>query len=368
MKIFECQHCRNAVHFDNTVCVECGHRLGYLPDRFTMTAVEPDGDRWFALADRERPYLFCDNAEHDACNWLVPADGGTTLCAACRHNRTIPDISVAENLVAWRKLELAKRHLFYSLMRWGLPAPDRTEDPEEGLAFDFLADSPGPDGDVQTVLTGHDSGLITINVAEADDAERERRRTQMGEPYRTLLGHFRHEVGHYYWDRLVRDRDNLDRSRALFGDERADYGEALQRHYQAGPPPDWRNAFISSYATAHPWEDFAETWAHYLHMVDALETARSFGLSVRPHIRKSDPLAAEVDFQPYAAVDARDLVDAWVPLTVAINSVNRSMGQPDLYPFVLSEPVLEKLQFMHELVHGLRGPAAAAASANPAAA
>lgn len=354
MKIFECQHCRNPVHFDNTVCVECGHRLGYLPERFTVSAVEPDGDGWRALADPARPYIFCDNAASDACNWLVPADAGRTLCEACRHNRTIPDLAVPENLAAWRKLELAKHHLFYSLMRWDLPMPDRSEDPQEGLAFDFLADTATPDGSVERVLTGHDAGLITINIVEADDAERERLRTQMGEPYRTLLGHFRHEVGHYYWDRLVRDRGNLERFRTLFGDERADYMAALQRHYQNGPPADWMIAHISTYATAHPWEDFAETWAHYIHMVDALETARSFGLTMRPRIRNAERLTGEVDFQPYAAADAAELLDAWVPLTVAINSVNRSMGQPDLYPFVLSGPVTEKLQFMHELVHGLR--------------
>ncbi|WP_075217650.1 zinc-binding metallopeptidase family protein [Mongoliimonas terrestris] len=351
MKLFECQNCRNPVHFENTVCVNCGFRLGYLPEHTLLSAVEPDGDAFTALGDRSRPYVFCDNAGYDACNWLVPAGEDTTLCIACRHNRTVPDLTVDSNLASWRKMELAKHHLFYSLLRWRLPMPDRTEDPEEGLAFDFLADVTAPDGTVERVLTGHDAGLITINIAEADDAEREARRTAMMEPYRTLLGHFRHEVGHYYWDRLVRDRGNVDQFRALFGDESRDYGEALQTHYTNGPPADWRQSFISTYATAHPWEDFAETWAHYIHMVDALETARAFGLKIRPRIRNAEDLAGEVDFQPYAAANAQDLVDAWVPLTVAINSLNRSMGQPDLYPFVLSVPVMEKLQFIHEIVH-----------------
>jgi hypothetical protein len=205
------------VYFDNTVCVNCGHRLGYLPERFEMSPLEPDGDRWRALTAPDRSYICCVNSQHDACNWLLPADSGTPLCTACRHNRTVPDLSAPENLANWRKIELAKRYLFYSLMRWRLPMPTRAEDPEHGLAFEFLADVAKDDGSVERVLTGHNTGLITLNLAEADDAERERRRISMREPYRTVLGHFRHEIGHYYWDRLVHDRGNLERYRRLFG-------------------------------------------------------------------------------------------------------------------------------------------------------
>jgi hypothetical protein len=351
MKFFACQSCGTTVYFDSTVCVNCGARLGYLPERFQMSALEPNGNRWKALAAPDRFFTFCANSEHDACNLLIPADGGAPLCLACRHNRTVPDLSSQVNVVQWRKIELAKRWLFYSLMRWRLPMPSRTEDPESGLAFDFLAEITKPDGTVEPVMTGHDNGLITINIAEADDAEREKMRVDMQEQYRTVLGHMRHEVGHYYWDRLVRDGGKLDRFRQVFGDETQDYGEALKRHYEAGPPADWQNAYISAYATAHPWEDFAETWAHYTHMVDGLETARAFGVNVRPAIKNPGPLTAEVEFQPYTAASAQDLVDVWVPLTVAINSVNRSIGQPDLYPFVLSQPVIDKLQFVHEIVH-----------------
>ena len=314
MKRFECQYCRASVYFDSTVCVKCDHWLGYLPERFEMSALEPDDGRWKALADPERPYDFCANSQRDACNWLVPADSSAPLCTACRHNRIVPDLSVPKNLANWRKIELAKRHLFYSLMRWRLPMPDRTEDHENGLAFDFLSDVVKDDGSVQRVLIGHNAGLITINIAEADDAERESRRTSMREPYRTVLGHLRHEVGHYYWDRLVRDRGNLDRYRQLFGDETQDYGAALKRHYESGAPADWQDAYISTYATAHPWEDFAETWAHYMHMVDALETAGAFGVSVNPPVWNSETLKAEVNCEPYMASSVQDLVKAWVPL------------------------------------------------------
>ncbi|CAO3410470.1 zinc-binding metallopeptidase family protein [Azospirillum largimobile] len=358
MKLFECQNCHQPLYFENTLCERCGYRLGYLPDVGTLSAIDPtDHDGvWSALATSEPLYKFCANAELDACNWMLPADSAETHCAACRHNRTIPDLSDTANLTLWRKLEMAKHHLFYTLTNLKLPLQTRIENPEEGLAFDFLSDTVAPDGTVTPVLTGHANGLITINVAEADDAEREKRRTDMGEPYRTLLGHFRHEIGHYVWDRLVRDDPALlERFRALFGDERQDYGEALKRHYANGAPADWQANFVSSYATAHPWEDFAETWAHYLHIVDTLETARAFGLKIRPRITEGAELEAEVDFNPHRAKRIEDLIEPWLPLTYAVNSLNRSMGQPDLYPFILSAAVIEKLGFMNGMVRGLEG-------------
>lgn len=338
MKVLSCGNCGAAAYFDNTVCVSCGAVLRFDPAAFQMVALPPEGG-----GPRD-----CANAAHGACNWLLVAGDPGDFCRACRHNRTVPDLARAPDLDNWRRIEAAKRHLFYSLLRWGLPIPDRAQDPE-GLAFDFLADMPGSDG---PVLTGHAGGLITLNIAEGDDAAREARRAAMGEPYRTLLGHFRHEIGHFYWDRLVRGQDRLEPFRALFGDEREDYAQALQRHYADGPAPDWPLSFISAYASAHPWEDFAETWAHYLHITDTLETAEAFGMAV------SHPGGPEADrvFQPYAEPDAQALLAAWVPLTVAINAVNRAMGQPDLYPFVLSAPVAAKLQFIADLIHGGRAP------------
>jgi hypothetical protein len=281
-----------------------------------------------------------------ACNWMVPAEATDDFCPACDLNRTIPDLSAPGNAERWRVLEAAKRRLVYALERLRLPLKSRKEDEERGLAFDFLADA----GSGQPVMTGHDDGLITINIAEADSAERERRRVELGEPYRTLLGHLRHEVGHYYWDVLVRDGGRLEAARAVFGDEREDYQQALKRHYEQGPPPDWQAAFVSAYATMHPWEDFAETWTHYLHMVDTLDTAGSFGLAVDPVVTSDPAVNAEIEFDPYRTRDVDRLIAAWLPLTVAVNSLNRSMGQPDLYPFALSPPAIEKLRFIHALV------------------
>lgn len=190
-----------------------------------------------------------------------------------------------------------------------------------------------------------------ISLAEADDTVRETLRISMGEPYRTLLGHFRHETGHYYWDKLVRDGGNLETCRAMFGDDREDYDAALQRHYAEGVPSQWWNSFVSAYATTHHWEDFAETFAHYLHIVDTLETANAFGIRIKPKITDGTTLVAKVDFDAYRTQGIATLIDAWLPLTFAVNSINRSMGQPDLYPFVLSPAVVGKLGYIDDLVH-----------------
>ena len=363
MKLFECQECGQLLYFENTRCERCGHVLGYLPDRAVLSALTPeDGDRWRPLAARDRVVRFCANAGYEACNWLVPADGGETFCRACRHNRTIPDLGPPDHLLRWRRLEAAKHRLIYGLLRLGLPLVSKFENPDVGLAFDFLADGAGSEETPQ-VTTGHSRGLITINLAEADDVERERARRDMVEPYRTLLGHFRHEVGHYYWERLVRDGLWLDSFRTLFGDERQDYGACLQAHHAEGPPADWQERFVSSYASAHPWEDFAETWAHYLHIVDTLETAAAFGLRVRPKVGRDPALVMEIEFDPYRQADFNALIQAWLPLAYAVNSLNQSMGQPELYPFVLAPTVMGKLRFVHGLVprSGVAGSDSAAA-------
>jgi hypothetical protein len=360
MKIFKCQSCGQLIYFDNVRCENCNHRLGYLPEPGVLSALEPDDETWRPLAEPEARYRFCVNAEHDTCNWLVPAGSEERFCTACRHNRTIPDLAVDHNWQHWKKFEIAKHRLFYSLIRLDLPLANRVDDPEEGLVFDFLADPPNAES--HHVMTGHDNGLITINLKEAEDHERERLRNLMGESYRTILGHFRHEIGHYFWDRLVRDEGRLEECRALFGDDRKDYQSALQRHYADGAPADWQQGYISRYATSHPWEDFAETWAHYLHIVDTLESASAFGISIDPVLDGSPLWSARLDFDPYEAGDRpiERLIDVWLPLTFAMNAINRAMGEPDLYPFILTPPVIAKLGFIHELIHARRHAAEAA--------
>lgn len=353
MKLFTCQSCGQVLYFENTTCTQCQHRLGYLPEEEAMSALEPDGDAWQALGARDetRRYLFCRNARHDVCNWLVPADSGEDFCLACRHNRIVPNLAEPGNIEHWRALEVAKHRLFYSLLRLRLPLQTRQEDPEHGLVFDFKEDMAG----TTKVMTGHDDGVITIALKEADDVRREEMRKHLGEVYRTLLGHFRHEIAHHYWDLLVERGTNgeLKAFRDLFGDERQDYQQALDTYYANGAPVDWQVNYVSAYASAHPWEDFAETWTHYLHIVDTLEMAGAFGVSVHPaEVPDDGSLSTDIDFDPYKAGTIGEIVDAWLPLSFAVNSLNRSMGLADLYPFVLSPRAVEKLGFVHRLVRG----------------
>lgn len=331
MRLFQCDTCGSQLYFENTRCETCGTAQAFDPASLRLRPPGPDDS-------------LCANAAHQACNWL--AEAGARYCRACALNRTIPDLAADDHLLLWRRLEGAKHRAVYSLMRLGLPLTPKTEAPEDGLAFDFLAD---PNPEFREVMTGHAGGVVTINIAEADPVERERQRDTMAEPFRTLLGHFRHEVGHWVWDLRVAKGPALEEFRALFGDERADYAAALEAHYAAPDDGAWRGSFISRYAASHPWEDWAECFAHYLHMVDALETAYAFGLRSRPRTGDQEGLSA--DFDPYAEADLTRILEEWVPLTVAVNSLNRSMGQPDLYPFVLSPTVDEKLAFVHRIVH-----------------
>jgi len=290
-----------------------------------------------------------------ACNWLIPASDGHDLCQACRLNRTIPDLSVPENPEYWFKVETAKRRLVAQLLNLGLPVIAKVDNDEAGLAFDFIGVS--VDGTQPT--TGHAEGLITLDIREADDAYRESVRKNMHEPYRTLLGHFRHEVGHYYWDRLVANTRWLESFRALFGDERASYADALERHYQQGAPADWAQHHVSAYATMHPWEDWAETWAHYLHMMDAVDTALSFGMS--GHNAGLDyvsyPMSTLYDAGHPTGPAFLTFINTWIELAGMLNELSRAMGQPDFYPFVLPPAVVAKLHFVHLVVQATGGKA-----------
>ena len=333
MKTFRCA-CNSRIFFENTVCLACRRELGFLPDALTMAPLEANGPEGFTTA--HGVYRKCANyLEQGVCNWMVPAASSCSLCQACDLNHVIPDLSDPKNKLLWVEVEKGKRRLVYTLDRLKLPLQSKRDDPQHGLAFDIAADTTST-----RVLTGHDDGLITLNIVEAHPVEREKIRLAMKERYRTTLGHFRHEIGHYYWDKLVRDTPQIDRFRELFGDERADYAAALQSHYSAKSHAHYSDSFISDYASAHPWEDFAETFAHYLHMDDTLETANDFGLLPN---RADSP----------GSVDRRidGLLSVWTELTVALNALNRSMGLADAYPFSISPKVEGKLGFIDALVH-----------------
>jgi hypothetical protein len=333
--------------FENVRCLQCQREVGYSPDLGAMLALDPE-------AKKCRNYV-----SENVCNWLVARDDGQPFCVACRLNETIPNIAQPENRLYWARIEAAKRRLVYSLLHLGLPLQPQSVDPEGGLAFAFLA-GPGSggaaDADAPAVLTGYSHGKITLNIAEADDIEREQVRRQMHEQYRTLIGHLRHESGHYYWDRLIADTPRLAGFRELFGDERADYAAALSRHYARGGAADGAPGFISVYASSHPREDWAESWAHYFHMADTLETSRAFGVTEHPDARAlvEGELFGDGDGEPLPAAEPGDgfgaILREWVWLSLAINAINRSLGMRDANPFVLSRGVARKLRFVHDVI------------------
>ncbi len=359
MRTFRCDHCGHPLFFENVQCLQCGSTLAFLPDRLALCAIEPVPGDVAGLWQRKtlahhkpdlRRYRPCSNhIEYQACNFVVRSGDPNPLCASCRQTRVLPDLSIPRNHERWYRIEVAKRRLFYTLAKLRLVSVDTPDGRTDGPVFDFLAELPG-----QRVVTGHCQGLITLNIAEADDDERVRTRLALHEPYRTLLGHLRHESGHFYWDRLVLN-GRIDEFRSMFGDERINYDQALQNYYAAGgAPTDWQLRFVSAYATAHPWEDWAETWAHYLHMVDLMETASSYNTRVViPGTRSQN---AEEVTNPFDTEHGTfdELVQQWVPLTLLLNSLNRSLGQDDAYPFALTAGALEKLRFVHEVIHAPR--------------
>jgi hypothetical protein len=350
-KVWHCR-CGQSLFFRNSQCLACSAALGYQPQQSRLSSLQlgPQADTWLLDADPGAGvFRRCANLDSPAaCNWLLPANDHDGLCIACSLNRTIPDLAIPENHERWRKVEIAKRRLVAQLISLGLSVIPKSMDEDIGLAFDFI----GIDLEGKPPTTGHANGLITLDVKEADDAHREQVRVQMHEPYRTLLGHFRHEVGHYYWDRLVANSHWLELFRGLFGDERASYAEALERHYQQGAPLDWQQHYVSAYATMHPWEDWAETWAHYLHMMDAVDTALGFGMSAQEMDFDYQPFPPSTLFDPQHPGGPAFLsfVNAWIELAGMLNELSRSMGQPDFYPFVLPPAVIAKLHFIHLVI------------------
>jgi hypothetical protein len=341
VRSFSCAVCGRLLAFENSVCVSCGTPQGFDPRTFALVPIPAVG-----------PPHPCANLDLAGCNWIVDVPG--QFCRCCVLTRTRPDDADADGLAAFARAEAAKRRLVYQLLDLRLPVVPLTEDAGRGLAFDLLSSARAP------VVTGHADGVVTIDLAEGHDAHREALRVEMAEPYRTLLGHVRHEVGHYYWVVLVEgnglvatDPGRLTEFRELFGDERADYGQALDRHYAGRPPANWGTTFVSAYATAHPWEDWAETFAHYLHIRDTLQTAGAYGLVVtgpdRP-VADADDLIAVPNEHESTDVPFDRVIGTWLPLTYALNAVNRSMGSGDLYPFVLAPAAMDKLAFVHRLV------------------
>lgn len=280
---------------------------------------------------------FCANRGLLGCNWIAPEPGA--LCRSCAMTTISPDTSIPNALSNWAQTEAAKRWALDNLGRWHWFRP---EDPGTPPVFHMLADGPTP------VAMGHVNGVVTISVAEADPVLSTTRREALEEPYRTMIGHMRHEIAHMLWWRLSLRTDFLEAFRAVFGDEREDYSAALQRHYSSGPPEDWNQNFLTTYASAHPHEDWAETAAHLLHLTDITDSAVSagFSLATLPY----------PDWDPYSEPDAVSLIQVAISVVTGVNHVNRSMGLADVYPFMISLEAQKKLAFVHEwLRRGAQG-------------
>ncbi len=326
--------------FDNSLCLACGSELGYDPAARSMLALVADGDGLVPIGGSPGRRRRCVNQHVARCNWLVAADDPEVLCASCRLTSVRPNDTETDVLAGFADAESAKRRLLQQLFDLGLPVVSKADDPDGGVTFELLS-SRG-----RSVTTGHQGGVITLDLSESDDAHREFVRQQLGEPYRTVLGHLRHEIAHHYWPTLVESSGHLDEFRDLFGDERVSYHEALQRHYDDGTPAGWGDTHVSQYATAHPWEDWAETFAHYLHIHGGLQTADSFGLAVG----EPSATAGASSWRAPHPVAIGPTIGRWLAMTFALNAMSRSIGQGDLYPFVLSPAVVAKLDFVHRTV------------------
>ena len=339
MKRFYCD-CGSQVFFENDNCLNCNARLGFDPQSLEIRAVREVSDGLYQVNGGEE-FRFCGNGElFDVCNWLRPSDSAHPLCTACQFNRVIPNQELPQNRSRWRALEVGKKRLFFTLMQLKLPLVDGWRDPENGLLLDFVEDGRSR-ADIfpeSFLSTGYLGGVITINVLEADDAARTAVREEMNENYRTVLGHLRHESGHYYWSRLNPDPQTRIEFANQFGDETRDYGQALDAYYASGPSQNWRQFYISAYASAHPAEDWAESWGHYLHIYDALDTAASQELiAVSP-----------------AQMNIAQRIDIWQDLSITLNEMNRSVGLGDAYPFVINKHVTRKLTFVDSIICSLQ--------------
>ncbi len=339
MQPFPCSVCQQLLFFDNSTCLRCGSPLGYIPEDGQLVALRPVEFAFERIDGRPGRLRHCANRLVARCNWMIPEKDVAERCASCRLTAVRPNDTEIDSIEAFADAEAAKRRLLHQLMALGLPVVDRSVDASRGLAFELLS-SRG-----RNVITGHDSGVITLDLSESDDAHREFVRQQLGEPYRTVLGHLRHEIGHYYWPSLVEQHGHLAAFRSLFGDERVPYEDALVRYYSQGDA-DWSATHVSRYATMHPWEDWAETFAHYLHIDAGLATAESIGLAVGEPARS----AGRAAWTTREHITIGEMVQSWLGLTLALNAMARSIGQSDLYPFVLSPEVVEKLDFVHRCV------------------
>ena len=319
MRAFGCEVCGAELFFENSVCVRCGSAVGYSREHGTLVAVTAD-----------RP--ICANLNRCGCNWIADPASVLGLCFSCRLTRTRPADADAVGLAQYWVAEAAKRRLIFGLDELELPI--MISDGFAGLAFDLLSSTQGK------IITGHLNGIITLDLAESNDSHREALRQSMDEPYRTVLGHFRHEIGHYYCQLLALTPDRRDEFRTLFGDETLSYEEALQRHYASRELASSGRA--SSSARTRPCirsrisrrcsatSCTSPTRCRRRGSSGCCRNRISATTSSR-HAGTARKLRKSLLERPMAEV----VGETWLPVSKGLNQINRSMGKPDLYPFVL---------------------------------
>ena len=341
--------CGAPVFFDSNECKACQRKIAFNPATLRFHPLEQVSNNVSSI-DVEPSWHLCENGVHyDVCNWLRPSSAESKLCFACQFNRYIPNLSRANNTRLWRVLELNKRHLLLNLITLGIPCINSWNAPNEGFLFDFLEDFRDGIEEGTFVTTGYAGGIITINILEAEPLSRVAQQQASNEVYRTVLGHMRHEIGHHFFQCIKGDQMLHSNFEQKFGSSSLDYNNALAEFYASGPDVNWSEYCITAYASAHPMEDWAETWSHYLHIYDALDTAFNFGLvSENPNV-----------------LSIHDKISHWRQFSVALNEMNRSMGMSDIYPFVINAQVEDKLAFVEKAIDYLRNKSQSSVSLLP---
>ena len=337
MRRFTCESCAEEVAFDALRCASCSSPLGYVPAQQAVKVLHPAaGAVSFSISGDDAEFWRCPNSAR-GCNWVLPAGTGDIWCRSCGLTPGRPDETNPDALAAWSTAEAVKRRLVHQLDHLALPIDPRSDATPDGLAFDlvYVPGQFGPAGKVDEA--------VTLDLADADVQDVGAPPRRVHAPFRTLIGNLRHKVGHHYWHRLVGQSDHVTPFRRLFGDERADYPAAIEPH-QAAVAHHWdASRFVTGRAESHPFEDWAETFAHYLHILDATDTAEAYRLPDgqcemgRPQSSPGGGTFAEI-------------LRLWRPTAPAVNALAASLGLPAVYPFQLTGVVLQKFEFVHARV------------------
>jgi hypothetical protein len=330
--------CNRWLFFGNTACLGCDRSVGRCCACRAMASFSPAStSELFSCDNCHAEVQPCANRNLGICNCFANQTDstGNVLCTYCEFTRVVPPHDSPDKFSRWRELESAKRRLLIQLSGLEFPPFASKFVPTCPLVFEFKEDTVLPDGSIEAVFTGHENGVITINAHEADSVRREQSRVAFNEPQRTLIGHMRHEYGHFL--DLCCIQGDLLRAKyvELFGDPATvDYAEAKTRYYAQGPTGNWPESYVSAYASMHPWEDFAETVNVYLDLMALAETAR-------------DQLGSNIDTSANGCVAT--FISELLDLAITVSEFNFDMGLNALLPERFNDEVVCKLSYVHSL-------------------